>query len=351
MKNNPIKVKRASPDRLITAAHMAVLPGSLSCCAKFPGKRNQASSHRSYKTNWPASRASIQSLVGEGLIVNGAHTNQKHVSSCQATTGLTGRISSSHPREIRALIRAGKWQGPTAGLAPGYVQANLVMIPASLAEDFARFCELNPRPCPVLEVTQPGQTESSLAPGSDLRTDLPRYRVYRHGELVRETVDVLDEWRPDLVAFLIGCSFTFESALLREGIPVRHIEQGRNVPMYITNIPLVPCGPFHGKMVVSMRPFEPHNARRAAEITARFPRVHGGPVHMGSPDAIGITDLSRPDYGDAVDIRPGEVPVFWACGVTPQAVALESKPEMMITHSPGCMFITDMRDSDLEEHG
>jgi uncharacterized protein YcsI (UPF0317 family) len=243
----------------------------------------------------------------------------------------------------RAAARSGEWRGPTAGLAPGHVQANLVVLPERDAFDFLRFCVRNPRSCPVLEVTEPGSPEpSETAPGADLRTDVPRYRVYRHGELVAEPDDVTGEWREDMVAFLIGCSFTFERALLAEGLPVRHIEQGVNVPMYRTSVPTSPAGRFSGPLVVSMRPMTPAEAIRATQITTRYPTVHGAPVHVGDPGQLGIADLQAPDYGDPVAVREGEVPVFWACGVTPQAVAAASRPELMITHAPGHMFVTDL---------
>ena len=245
------------------------------------------------------------------------------------------------PAEVRAAIRRGELDGPTAALAPGFTQANLVVLPEADAFDFLRFCLANPRPCPVLEVLEPGSTEPrATAPGADLRVDLPRYRVFRRGELVEEPSRV--EWRDDLVAFLIGCSFTFERALLAAGLPVRHIEQGVNVPMYRTSIACRPAGRFSGPLVVSMRPMTPEQAVRATEITARFSSAHGAPIHVGAPSALGVVDLAAPDYGDAVDVRDGEVPVFWACGVTPQAVAAASRPELMITHAPGHMFVTDV---------
>jgi uncharacterized protein YcsI (UPF0317 family) len=248
----------------------------------------------------------------------------------------------SRPDALRAAIRRGSWSGPTAGLAPGAAQANLVVLPVADALDFLRFCVHNPQPCPVLEVTDPGSPEPvHTAPGADLRTDLPRYRVYRDGELADEKGDVLEHWRDDLVAFLLGCSFTFERALLAEGLPVRHIEQGVNVPMYRTSLACRPSGRFSGPLVVSMRPMRPEQAIRATQVTSRFVRAHGAPVHVGNPAAIGILNIDDPDYGDAVEIREGEVPVFWACGVTPQAVATQSRPELMITHAPGHMFVTD----------
>jgi len=257
-------------------------------------------------------------------------------------------LSTAHPKEVRERIRRGEWVRPTAGCAAGYVQANLVVLPRDLAYDFLLFTHRNPRPCPLLEVTDPGSPEPvRVAPGADLRTDLPKYRVYRHGVLAEEVTDLLPLWRDDLVAFLLGCSFTFEAALLKADVPVRHLEEGCNVPMYITNRPCAPAGLFEGPLVVSMRPIPPEKVARAAAVTARFPAVHGAPVHVGMPEALGIWDLGRPDFGDPVTIRPGEVPVFWACGVTPQAVAMAVKPPLMITHAPGHMFVTDLRDEAL----
>lgn len=257
-------------------------------------------------------------------------------------------LSTAHPKEVRERIRRGEWVRPTAGCAAGYVQANLVVLPRDLAYDFLLFTHRNPRPCPLLEVTDPGSPEPArVAPGADLRTDLPKYRVYRHGVLAEEVTDLIPLWRDDLVAFLLGCSFTFEAALLKAEVPVRHLEEGRNVPMYITSIPCAPAGLFEGPLVVSMRPIPPEKVARAAAVTARFPAVHGAPVHVGAPEALGIRDLGRPDFGDPVTIRPGEVPVFWACGVTPQAVAMRVKPPLMITHAPGHMFVTDLRDEAL----
>lgn len=251
--------------------------------------------------------------------------------------------------EVRQAARSGSLTGPTPGLALGYVQANLVVVPRDLAFDFLLFCRRNPQPCPLLDVTDPGCPEPrQVAPGADVRTDVPRYRIWRHGELIEETTDLRAWWREDLVAFLLGCSFTFENALLQGGVPVRHLEAGCNVPMYRTNIPCRPAGVFRGPMVVSMRPLTPAQAVAATRICSRFPRAHGAPVHFGDPAAIGIRDVTRPDYGDAVEIKPGEVPVFWACGVTPQAVAAEAKPPLLITHKPGHMFVTDLRDTDLE---
>ncbi len=251
-------------------------------------------------------------------------------------------VNGLRGEDVRAQARAGLLVGPTCGLAPDYLQANLVVLPEDLSFDFLRFCERNPKPCPILDVTEPGDWEPRrLAQGADLRTDLPRYRVYRRGALVEEPSDIGSWWRDDLVAFLLGCSFTFEAAMQRAGLPVRHIEERRNVPMYRTSVPCVSAGVFAGPLVVTMRPLTPGQAIEAVVITSRYPQAHGAPVHFGDPEAIGIMDLARPHYGDAVTMRAGEVPVFWACGVTPQAIVTEVKPELAITHSPGCMFVTD----------
>jgi uncharacterized protein YcsI (UPF0317 family) len=252
------------------------------------------------------------------------------------------------PRDVRRQIREGKWRKPTAGLAPGYVQTNLVILPHDLAFDFLLFAQRNPKPCPVLEVTDVGSSEPKItAPGADLRTDTPKYCIYRHGKLADEVADLTSVWRDDLVSFLLGCSFTFESALLQAGVPVRHIEEQKNVPMFISSIQCAPAGAFQGPLVVTMRPIPAGLVARAVQITGRYPGVHGAPVHVGDPNQIGIRDLARPDFGDSVTIRPGEVPVYWACGVTPQAVAMQAKPSLMITHAPGHMFITDLKNEEL----
>jgi uncharacterized protein YcsI (UPF0317 family) len=250
---------------------------------------------------------------------------------------------------VRALIRAGALRRPTSGIASGWVQANLVVLPEREADDFRRFCELNPRPCPLLDVTVPGSPEPvKAAKGADLRSDIGRYRIYRKGVLAGEAGDLRRFWRRDSVGFLLGCSFTFEAALQRAGVPLRHIELGRNVSMYKTSLQCAPAGRFHGPLVVSMRPVSASLVDRVSEITAQFPGAHGAPLHAGDPAVLGIDDLQRPDYGDPVPVLPDEVPVFWACGVTPQAVAMEAKPPLLLTHSPGHMFLTDLRDSDLE---
>jgi uncharacterized protein YcsI (UPF0317 family) len=259
-----------------------------------------------------------------------------------------GNLKTASGAEVRSLARFGQLTEPTPGLALGFVQANLVVLPREQAFDFLLFCHRNPKPCPLLDVTEPGSPEpAAVARGADLRTDLPRYCVYQNGKLVDEPTDLKRWWRDDLVGFLLGCSFTFESALLEAGLPLRHLEMGRNVPMYVTNIACRPAGAFHGPMVVSMRPLTPAQALQAMQICSRFSRAHGAPVHFGDPAAIGIGDLNRPDFGDRVEIRADEVPVFWACGVTPQAVAMRVKPPLLITHKPGHMFLTDLRDTEL----
>jgi uncharacterized protein YcsI (UPF0317 family) len=248
----------------------------------------------------------------------------------------------------RLRIRTGSFTGPTSGLVPGNVQANLVILPKDLAHDFLRFAQANPKPCPILAVSEAGEPHfPTLGAELDIRTDLPLYRVWRNGELIAEPTDVRDVWRDDLVSFAIGCSFSFEEALIEDGIEVRHIALGCNVPMYRTNIPCVPAGVFSGPLVVSMRPMKPADAIRAVQITSRFPSVHGAPVHIGFPDSIGIADINTPDYGDAVPIGPHELPVFWACGVTPQAVIAKVRPDFCITHAPGSMLITDLRNTSL----
>jgi len=244
---------------------------------------------------------------------------------------------------MRAAARRGEWRGSTGGQCPAYQQANLVILPKEAAVEFAAFCTRNPKPCPLIEITPPGDPEPARsAPGADLRTDLPGYRVYRYGELVEQRGEIRELWRDDLVAFLLGCSLTFEHALIEAGVCVRNVERGTLVPMFVSNLPCRPAGRFHGPMVVTMRPIPEAQIQLVGELSARYPHAHGAPLHAGSPEAIGIADLGQPDYGDPVAILPGEVPVFWACGVTPQAVALEARPEFMVTHEPGIMFLTDL---------
>lgn len=254
-------------------------------------------------------------------------------------------MTHATPAALRAACRAG-WVGPTAGHAPGFTQVNLVALPRDWAWDFLLFAQRNPKPCPVLDVAEPGSAATALAPGADLRRDLPLYRVWRDGALAEETTDARDAWaeRPDLVAFLVGCSFTFEAPLREAGIEMRHVAQGRNVPMFRTNRPCRPAGRLSGPLVVSMRPIPAERVADAVAISGRYPAVHGAPVHVGAPEALGIADLARPDFGDSVEIRPGEVPVFWACGVTPQAAVAASRAPFAITHAPGHMLATDVPD-------
>ncbi len=259
------------------------------------------------------------------------------------------RTQGTNAQEVRERIRNNEYAGPTSGLAPEHAQANLVILPRDYAFDFLKFCVRNPKPCPVLEVTDAGSPEPAItARGADLRADVPRYRVYEDGELVEEPQDILHRWRDDLVAFLLGCSFTFEVALLNAGLRIAHIDQDRNVPMYTTNRDCIPSGPFAGPLVVSMRPYRAEELPLVVRVTGRYPSRHGAPVHVGDPEALGIEDLEAPEFGDGIAIEEDQMPVFWACGVTPQAVATSAKPPLMITHSPGHTFITDQRHSEYE---
>ncbi len=252
------------------------------------------------------------------------------------------------PSAVRQYIQEGIIQGPTAGMSADYAQANLAILPKEDAFDFLLFCQRNPKPCPLLDVTEVGSPIPLVAgPTADVRYDIPLYKVYEHGTLTDTVSNLSTYWREDLVAFLLGCSFSFEGALLADGLDVRHITDNHNVPMYITNKECVPAGKFHGPMVVSMRPMKPADAIRATQITSRMPFVHGAPIHIGDPSAIGINNIDNPDFGDPSRIEKGEVPVFWACGVTPQAIAMTVKPSLMITHAPGHMFITDILNSKL----
>lgn len=257
-------------------------------------------------------------------------------------------VAARDAQSVRADIRAGRITHQTSGRAPGFAQGNLVVLPKFWAADFLRFCQANPKPCPLLAVGKPGDPAlPTLGSGIDIRSDVPSYRVFREGQLVEETTDISGHWRHDFVSFVIGCSFSFEWALQNAGIAVRHIDLGRNVPMFRTNIDCLAAGRFAGNLVVSMRPMKSSAAIRAIEITSRMPQVHGAPVHFGDPTAIGIKDLSRPDYGDSVPVYESEIPLFWACGVTPQVALAQAKPPIAITHSPGCMLVTDIREEDL----
>jgi uncharacterized protein YcsI (UPF0317 family) len=259
------------------------------------------------------------------------------------------------PSELRGLSRAGKFTGPTAGHAPGFVQANVVILPSDYAEEFAEFCSLNRQPCPLFARTY-GSSEllddrgADVAPGANLWSDVPKYRVFHSGQAQSpDPTDVRHLASDDSVGFLLGCSFTFETALEEVGLTVRHIEAGSNVPMYRTSIPCLSAGRFAAPLVVSMRPYRPEQIDAVVRITARYPRMHGAPVHIGEPAAIGIGDLAHPDFGDPVEIRDGEIPVFWACGVTSQLAVLHAAPPLAITHSPGCMFVTDLKNEALIE--
>lgn len=257
--------------------------------------------------------------------------------------------SKALPSEVRKLIRAGKITTQTSGMCDGYAQANLIILPKTEADDFLSFAQKNPKPCPILEVGEVGsKLIKKMATNANVATDFPKYRVWEEGVLTGEYTDVSSFWRDDFVYFLIGCSFSFEGELLSSNIPVRHIEEGKNVPMYLTNVDCEPAGIFKGKLVVSMRPMPPSEVDRAIEITSHMEKVHGAPIHVGSPEKIGIKDLSKPDFGDAVTINEGEVPVFWCCGVTPQSAVMTAKPKIAITHAPGHMFITDVKNSTLK---
>jgi uncharacterized protein YcsI (UPF0317 family) len=252
------------------------------------------------------------------------------------------------PREVRRAIRQRRHTGHTAGLAPGHVQGNLCILPREYADEFREFCERNPKPCPLIGISAPGDPRiPALGADLDIRTDVPKYRVYEHGVLKEEAADLKALWRDDLVSFVLGCSFSFEEALMEAGLRLRYVDEGRNVPMYRTSVDTTPAGRFRGKLVVSMRPFKAADAIRAIEITSRYPRVHGAPVHIGFPEEIGINDLDRPWAGDATEIKDDELPLFWACGVTPQSVVLDAKPSLCITHAPGHMLVTDLRNESL----
>lgn len=253
------------------------------------------------------------------------------------------------PREVRMKIRNGEITTQTSGMCNGYAQANLCILPKKYAYDFLLFASRNPTSCPILEVLDEGSRYTRyMADHADIATDIPKYRIYQNGVLTEEVTDISAYWQDDFVSFLIGCSFSFEGELLDAEVPIRHIEQGRNVPMFLTNIPCEPAGIFHGNMVVSMRPIPYGQVVRAVTATAAMPKVHGAPVHIGDPALIGIADITKPDFGDSVEIHEGDVPVFWPCGVTPQAAIMAAKPELAITHAPGHMFLTDVRNSVLK---
>lgn len=253
------------------------------------------------------------------------------------------------PLELRQKIRSGEFTGNTSGYSKGYVQGNLCILPADWASEFLQFCQANPKPCPLIGMASaPGEYRiPALGDDLDIRTDIPSYKIFEQGKLQEEVTDIGNYWRDDLVSFVLGCSFSFEEALIADGLDIRNVSEGVNVPMYRTSIDCTSAGRFSSKMVVSMRPMVPADAIRAIQICTRFPAVHGAPIHFGDPDLIGIADINKPEFGDAVTIRINEVPVFWACGVTPQVAVEQAKPPFCITHSPGCMLVTDMPNSQL----
>lgn len=259
-------------------------------------------------------------------------------------------LQTEHPSTLRKLISEGTLTGHTSGMAKGYIQANVVILPSAYAYDFLKFCFRNPKTCPLLDVSEKGSTHFPFyGKNANITSEVAQYRVYRYGELVESPVNIKHLFNDDMVSFLIGCSFTFEYALLEAGLPIRHIEEEHNVPMYVTNIPAAPSGQFSGNITVSMRPMTMQQAIKATEITTHFKNVHGAPIHIGDPSEIGIENITQPDFGEPVTIKENEVPVFWGCGVTPQSVALDAKPELMVTHAPGHMFITDVPDSQLSD--
>lgn len=252
------------------------------------------------------------------------------------------------PQEFRQRIRNGQHTGNTSGYCPGYVQTNMVILPKDWAADFLQFCQKNPKPCPVLGISDAGSWEiPELAADLDIRKDIPQYKIFEHGEVTQEVADITEYWRDDLVTFMLGCSFSFEEPLIESGLEIRNVTEACNVPMYRTNIPCNSAGRFSGTMVVSMRPFLPADAIRAIQICTRFPSVHGAPVHIGDPSLIGIDNIHAPEFGDAVTLKEHELPVFWACGVTPQVALEQAKPPFCITHSPGCMLVTDIKNNSL----
>ncbi|EKU49042.1 putative hydro-lyase [Staphylococcus massiliensis] len=257
-------------------------------------------------------------------------------------------LKDKAPKEIRELIRSNQLRQHTSGMADGFIQANVVILPEKYAYDFLKFCLRNPKTCPLIDVSETGETSFPIyGKDADIRTDVGEYYVYHDGVRTDVVEDIKDIYTDDMVSFLIGCSFTFEHALLKSGIPLRHLEEGHNVPMYMTSIPTTESGLFNGPVTVSMRPMTMEQVIKATEITTNFKDVHGAPIHIGDPSAIGIKDISKPDFGEPVEIRDGEVPVFWGCGVTPQSVGLSAKPELMITHAPGYMFITDVKETEI----
>jgi len=289
----------------------------------------------------------LMDVASDSYLPGGATMNDLSLPKAFSQAALSAQtLNPGYQARLRS--RNGEARGHTAGVAPGNVQGNLMILPKDLASDFLLFCQRNPRPCPILAVSEPGNPMlPSLGEDVDIRYDIPRYRVYKDGVLADEPYDIASHWRDDLVSFVLGCSFSFEQALAEAGIPLRHIEEQRTVPMYRTNIATTPAGVFHGPMVVSMRPMRPADIVRAVQVTSRFPSVHGAPVHIGLPHLIGIADIDQPDFGESVTIHDDELPVFWACGVTPQSVAMAMKPSFCLTHAPGSMLVTDLTNHSL----
>ena len=268
--------------------------------------------------------------------------NADKSASC-SSSDVTGTISMMMPLDLRRAIRSGNHRGTTTGYSAGYLQGNLAIIPQKDAADFLSFCMKNPKPCPLIGVSEPGSPYiPALGADLDIRTDLPGYRVFHGGDDYQSVTDLHAVWRDDLVTFVLGCSFSFEAAITSAGISLHHIDAGRNVPMYVTNIETAPAGRFHGPLVVSMRSFKPSDAIRAILYSDRYRLAHGAPVHMGDPSAIGIADIMKPDFGDEPVLNDGEIPVFWACGVTPQMAIRNAQPDLAITHEPGLMLVTDV---------
>ena len=266
----------------------------------------------------------------------------------EAPHGLDLAWDATDPREVRRHIRTGDYRGHTGALAKGYVQANLAILPEDYADEFLRFCQRNPKPCPLLAMSEPGDPRlPELAQDLDIRTDLSSYRVFRDGEYDGDVVSIEDLWRDDFVVFALGCSFSFEEPLVDAGLRLRHWEDGSVCPMFLTDIDCAPAGRFSGKMVVSMRPFTPADAIKAVQITSRYPRVHGAPVHLGMPELIGVEDIGRAWQGDDPMLGADEMPVFWACGVTPQVAVRSARPPLAITHTPAHMLVTDRRNASL----
>jgi uncharacterized protein YcsI (UPF0317 family) len=253
-----------------------------------------------------------------------------------------------HPQELRAQCRSGAFTGYTAAHCAGFVQANICILPRDWAYDFLLYCQRNPKPCPLLATSEPGSWHlDALGADIDIRRDLPAYHVFREGEFAGEFGDLSEFWRDDFVTFAMGCSFSFEQALLEDGLPLRYLERGSVAGVYETTVATTPAGRYTGPLLVTMRPFSPSDAIRAIQITSRFPNVHGAPVHLGDPAAIGV-DLTRRycDVGDA-SVGPSEIPLFWACGLTPQKAVAAARPPIFITHAPSSMLVTDLCNSQL----